>query len=376
MKTFISFLFHLKSMIQEIPAKQLMEFWPFFKSHKLNNLLAQNLTWSKVKGFVDDLKYPDVIMYLCDQWACYLAGNYNSNILNDFLVKIPEKAFIYVPSQEWESRLKNYWTFFGYFSRIELSAEHITLEAIRKLIKPLPAEFQLKRIDASLAKQLLTQNFSEYWVEVINYLGGPERFVTEGIGFCITEDKKICSLIMGYKASFPLTGSVELDIVTHPDYRGRGFAMIVSAKLIEHLLSNGIKPHWDAANPISAKIAQKLGFSKPEPYKCYYWRKSPWTISELNKSFNTQFEKGLKDVTSLKLEISSVSANELIKKRVTIRSQLDKIQGVFEGITLTLNRLLESNIVEKSDIPQFNDFKKRILQQINILNQLRLKINR
>ncbi|MHA1969870.1 MAG: GNAT family N-acetyltransferase, partial [Candidatus Hodarchaeales archaeon] len=60
-------------------------------------------------------------------------------------------------------------------------------------------------------------------------------------------------------------------ILTHPDYRGRGFATVVSAKMIEYCLEREIEPHWDAANPYSVKLALKLGFTDPESYKCYYW---------------------------------------------------------------------------------------------------------
>ena len=54
---------------------------------------------------MDNLKNPDVVMFMCQQEACFLAGNSKAENLKEFLVKIPEKAFIYVPSQEWESSL-------------------------------------------------------------------------------------------------------------------------------------------------------------------------------------------------------------------------------------------------------------------------------
>ncbi|MHA2203300.1 MAG: hypothetical protein ACW991_06390, partial [Candidatus Hodarchaeales archaeon] len=117
-------------MIQQIPQKQLMDYWPYFKEHKLKNILAQCLARSIVEGFVDDLENPDVLMFLCQQWACYLTGNSKAESLKEFLTKIPEKAFIYVPSQEWELSLKSQWTLFGYFPRTELSAQNLSLQSI------------------------------------------------------------------------------------------------------------------------------------------------------------------------------------------------------------------------------------------------------
>ncbi len=262
-------------MIQQIPQNQLMDFWPYFERHKMRNPLAQNLAWSTVEGFVDNLENPDVVLFLCQQWACYLAGNRKAENLKELLVKIPEKAFIYVPSQEWERCLKTQWTYFGYFPRTELSAKNISLQRIRRLLNSLPEGFQMKKVDIEVANQILSQKFSNHWVGVINYFGSPEKFDEEGIGYCIQEDEKIASLVMGFKASVPITQSLEIAIATHPDYQGRGFATLVSAKLIEYILKKGIEPHWDAANPLSVKLAQKLGFTDPEPYRCYYWRKKP-----------------------------------------------------------------------------------------------------
>lgn len=173
-------------------------------------LIFQNLAWSNVKGFVDNLENPDVIMFLCQQWACYLAGNSKAENLKEFLVKIPEKVFIYVPSQEWELSLKTQWTYFGYSPRTELSAKNLSLQSIRRFLNSLPEGFQMKGVDVEAAKQILSQNFSDHWVGVINFFGSSKKFVKEGVGFCIQEGEKIVSIVMGFKASVPITQSIEL----------------------------------------------------------------------------------------------------------------------------------------------------------------------
>lgn len=359
-------------MIQQIPQKQLMDFWPYFEGHKLRNALANSLSLSMVEGFTDDLENPDVIMFLCPPFGCYLTGNREAENLNEFLVKIPEKAFISVPSQDWELSLKTQWTYFGYLPRTELSAKNLSLQSIRRLLNSLPEGFQMKRVDIEAAKQILSQNFSKNWVENINYFGGPEKWVKEGVGFCIQEGEKIVCMVMGYKTSIPITQSMEIDIATYPDYRGRGFATLVSAKLIEYSLKKGIEPHWDAANPLSVKLAEKLGFTDPEPYNFYYWRKNPYTVSELKKTFHSQFEKGLENIDFLKSKTGSVVAKGQTKKgKNSLLSRLTKTRGIFEGILMSINRLLETKIVEESDIPQFKEYGEKIKQQLDTLDQLK-----
>ncbi|MFX1283570.1 MAG: GNAT family N-acetyltransferase [Promethearchaeota archaeon] len=359
-------------MIQQIPQNQLMDFWPYFKKHKLRNPLAQSLVWGKVEGFVDKLENPDVILFLCEQWACYLAGNSKAENLTELLMKIPEKAVIHAPSQEWEKCLKTQWTYFGYLPRTELSAKKISLQSIRRLLSSSPEGFQLNMVDVEVAKQILCQKFSDHFVGLINYFGSPEKLVEEGIGFClIHESEKIASLVMGFKASLPITQSVELDIATHPDYRGRGFATLVSAKLIEYLLKKGIEPHWDAANPLSVGLAQKLGFTDPDPYRCYYWRKKPWTISELRESFNPQFERGLENINLLKSEIEN---KQVKKSKSYLISLLKKTRGTFEETLNTINRFLETEIVVESDIPQFNAYVEKIEQRLDSLELIENEI--
>ncbi|MFX0117919.1 MAG: GNAT family N-acetyltransferase [Promethearchaeota archaeon] len=339
------------------------------------NPLAQNLIWSKVEGYADDLKNPEVIMFLCQQWACYLSGNSKVENLKEFLEKIPEKAFIYVPSQEWESRLKTQWTYLGYFLRTELSTQNLSLQNIQRLLVAIPEGFEIKKVDVEVVKRILSQNLADHWVNVINYLGGPERFVEEGVGFCIQEGEKIISIVIGFKASMPITKSVELDIVTHPDYRGRGFATLVSAKLIEYLLKKGIEPHWDAANPLSSKLALKLGFTNPVPYKCYYWRKTPWTILDLKKTYDSQFKKGLVNINIIKSELESLSTKVQVEEtKFSILSRLGKTRGNFNGILLNINRFLESKIVNDVDIPHFKQYCEKIKLQLNIIDKLKYEI--
>ncbi|MHA1954724.1 MAG: GNAT family N-acetyltransferase [Candidatus Heimdallarchaeaceae archaeon] len=363
-------------MIQQIPQKQLMDYWHYFDRHKIRNILAQNLAWSNVRGYVDNLKNPDVVMLMCQQEACFLAGNSKAENLKEFLVKIPEKAFIYVASQEWESSLKAQWTHFGYFPRTELSAKNLSLKSIRELLNSLPNGLQKIKVDEEVAKQILKQNFSNHLRELKNFLGTQEKFVEEGVGFCIKEDEEIISIVMGFIASVPYTNSIELDITTHPDYRGRGFATFLCAKLIEYFLEKGVEPHWDAATPLSVRLAQKLGYTDPEPYKCFYWRKNPWTITELKEAFHPQFEKGLESIESLKSEIVSIIPKKQNKKAIrSLLSRLTKTRWYFEEILLNINRFLETGVVEESDIPQFKEYNENLIQQLDTLEHLKNRVN-
>ncbi len=258
-------------MAFQIPEEQQKEFFRFFKNHNRRNILATALVRSEAIGFVDNLEHPDIIFFSAKdrKGACFLAGNFNSPKLKEILAEISEKHFVIVPSEDWELVLKKYWKSFAYFPLTDLSAEKLSLEFVRKLIKPLPEDFQLTRMDLETAEYLL-QNWPN--PEKIRYYGGPDEFVSDTIAFCIKEGEKVVSMAAAARSSEQLTNSVEIDVQTLQEYRGRGFAAIVCAKLIEYCLERGIEPHWDAANELSLKLAQKLGYTNPKRYKGYYYR--------------------------------------------------------------------------------------------------------
>jgi hypothetical protein len=47
-------------------------------------------------------------------------------------------------------------------------------------------------------------------------------------------------------------------------------ATTLAACLIQWCLENNMEPHWDAANPESCKLAEKLGYISKGKYQAYY----------------------------------------------------------------------------------------------------------
>ena len=61
-------------------------------------------------------------------------------------------------------------------------------------------------------------------------------------------------------------GYAEIDVKTHPDFQGRGYATLTTLTLIQKLLNNSLTPCWSAwpFNEASHTLAEKVGFI-PEP---------------------------------------------------------------------------------------------------------------
>lgn len=88
--------------------------------------------------------------------------------------------------------------------------------------------------------------------------GSVERFLTHGLG--VVAVNTAGELVSGASAYVAWPGGIEVQVQTREDCQGRGLAAAVSARLIELAHRQGRMVSWDAANPVSARLAAKLGF--------------------------------------------------------------------------------------------------------------------
>lgn len=89
--------------------------------------------------------------------------------------------------------------------------------------------------------------------------GSPEKFLRFGKGYALCKDEHIVSECY---TDYLGGGYAEIGVVTHPDYRGQGFAKQVVSYCINRLDQNYI-PIWSCQvnNRSSLKVAIKVGFS-------------------------------------------------------------------------------------------------------------------
>ena len=62
---------------------------------------------------------------------------------------------------------------------------------------------------------------------------------------------------------------IDIQIDTLPEFRRKGLALACGAKLILECEKRGLYPSWDAHNPASAALAQKLGYHMEKEYPAY-----------------------------------------------------------------------------------------------------------
>jgi len=124
----------------------------------------------------------------------------------------------------------------------------------------IPEDFQLKRVDESLAEK----------TGVLGSWASLDKFMTHGIGYVLMHGDKIASACTSVFAS---STHVEIDVRTEDEYRRRDFACITASALVEECLQQGRQPNWECfwENEGSTALALKLGFEQLPDYPVYFW---------------------------------------------------------------------------------------------------------
>lgn len=128
------------------------------------------------------------------------------------------------------------------------------------LRQQLPIGFEMRPIDRELLERC------EWGSDMAFYCGSLENFLAHDLGLCMMRGHDI--IVEVYASSLGKT-QAEIGAVTREAHRGRGYAPIACAYLIQLLEQRGYRPYWscDVDNPASIRVAQKLGFRGQKAYQ-------------------------------------------------------------------------------------------------------------
>jgi len=124
----------------------------------------------------------------------------------------------------------------------------------------LPDGFEIQPIDRRLLERC------EWRPDMEFYCGSVDNFLVNGIGLCLMHGDDI--IVEAYASALG-GGRAEIGAVTRKVHRGRGYAPITCAYLIQACEERGCQPYWscDADNEASIRVARKLGFRQERAYQ-------------------------------------------------------------------------------------------------------------
>ena len=140
----------------------------------------------------------------------------------------------------------------------------VTRMAFRHVIQP--EDGHLRRLLTILPENATFQPIEGEWIARCRQAEWSRDFVSQysdeqyamlGLGVLLLVDGQAVAGASSY-VSYP--GGVEIQLQTRDDMQGRGYATLAAAKMILMAHERGLIATWDAANPASGRIAEKIGY--------------------------------------------------------------------------------------------------------------------
>jgi RimJ/RimL family protein N-acetyltransferase len=146
------------------------------------------------------------------------------------------------------------------FERLEFDECDPGSSKLAALIRHLPEGFTTTPIDRALLERCEWRSDMEF------FCGSLDSFLTNGIGLCMMHGDDI--IVEVYASSLGQTHA-EIGAVTRKTHRGRGFAPIACAYLIQECQQRGYQACWscETDNTASIRVAQELGFQEQKVYQ-------------------------------------------------------------------------------------------------------------
>ena len=250
-------------MIYELNVKERSIIEPLFKEHKRDKVLINSVLEGYFGSAYVDSKGQPTIARLDAGSVTMLGGNPKSPHVKDILKHKPIH-YVTPENYDWKQILQEeYNDKILLIHFVDFSSQSLNRSHLEKLIKNIPPDFELKRLDTQLAAQLLSDMENEYFFENFRSI---EDFLKRGIGYCILHNGKIVSAATSMAMC---KGAIDIEIETSIGFQGKGLGTIVGAKLVLYCLENNIEPKWLAANSESEKLALKLGYTKIGTYDTF-----------------------------------------------------------------------------------------------------------
>lgn len=214
--------------------------------------------------YVDDLIDPKTIIMHVEP-AYLLCGKVNNQERESILKILTNGSWIVSPDATWDTFLKDsFKDHLQSFPRLLFDGSSLSIEHLKSLRKPLPHELKIVPIEQKhLDKGMIKEQIIDKFFRDID-------FMKHGFGLALVNDQDI---VHGFAlTNYPIDHQKEFEVsyrVGYDDYqlyRNRGIGTTLVSQFLEESLLKGYSPVWDAANPISMHIAQKLGYKAQ-----YHW---------------------------------------------------------------------------------------------------------
>ncbi len=231
----------------------------------------ETMIWSCLQGVMGELyadsgEYPESGMAVLGDF-CFFAGKPNRELVA-YKSKHYKKDFIIMTANtpEWFSLIESV-----YHNKAKKTIRYATAKDTVFDDKKLMDLAKIKRED------IILQHLTPEWFAECKQQDWSRDFVALYADY--NEYQRLGAVgVLALHNGVPVSGAsaysafqngIEIEIGTRKEYRRQGLATACGAKLILECLNRGWYPSWDAANPASLALAEKLGYRLEHEYVAY-----------------------------------------------------------------------------------------------------------
>lgn len=195
----------------------------------------------------------------------FLAGQPDRELIalamenTDFRILVPQ-------NQAWSQAIEAvYGTCAKAVTRYATRKDNIfEYSALQTLLHTIPHGLSLHPVNEMLYQKCLLSSWSR---DLVSSFPCWKEYAQWGLGVVLCDNKG--AILSGASSYNRYSHGIEIEIDTHPDFRRRGYALLCGAALILLCRKQGLYPSWDAQNPGSLSLAQKLGYTFSHTYTAY-----------------------------------------------------------------------------------------------------------
>ena len=213
------------------------------------------------KAFVDNVEKPSAYKIMIGPFF-YFAGNAHGAGGQEMLKDIKPYNLFMSSSAGWvEECRKLYGERLVAFERYSFSSEKLSLEHLKRLCQS--SAHDIKQMDSALLEKVWRQ---DHFIDISDF-DSVSDFMERGVGYYAEKNGEV---IGAAYSSLVCNQGIEISLFVSDDHRRQGMATALSANLVRWCLENNMDAHWDAANPESCRLAEKLGYISTGGYQAYY----------------------------------------------------------------------------------------------------------
>jgi GNAT superfamily N-acetyltransferase len=197
----------------------------------------------------------------------YLAGDAELAAAPELLDQIPPWSLLMPSGPKWEGladerlgdRLER-------MPRVSFAPDLLAPDHLEALVAASPHHDFLQPLDGDRAAALAAAPYG--WLDLDGFTA-PADFAARGFGYALVDGETVGGAAW---TSLSWSRGVEVSVFVEPAHRSRGVATVLAARLVRESLARGLRPNWDAANPESCRLAERLGYVRSGTYLARYLR--------------------------------------------------------------------------------------------------------